>query len=68
MGMVTSVKWVMGVVLGLGLAWAIYAGIIRPITKPNPSTTQKAEQISNYNYNSRLSFGCIRIDKCNPVK
>jgi hypothetical protein len=63
MGMVTSVKWVMGVVLGLGLAWAIYAGIIRPITKPNPSTTQKAEQISNYNYNSRLTFMSVSVCK-----
>ena len=31
-----------------GLAWAVYAGIIRPVTKPNPATTQNASQINNY--------------------
>jgi flagellar biosynthesis/type III secretory pathway M-ring protein FliF/YscJ len=30
-----------------GIAWAVYAGIIRPITKPNASTSQKAEAITN---------------------
>ena len=32
----------------VGLVWAIYAGIIRPITKPNPTTTQNASEINNY--------------------
>jgi len=34
-----------------GLGWAIYAGIIRPVTKPNPTMRQEAEQIENYTYN-----------------
>ena len=34
-----------------GIGWAIYAGIIRPTTKPNPTTTQNAQQIENYQYN-----------------
>lgn len=40
--------------------WGIYAGLIRPITKPNPTTTQNAENITNYNYPSpKVYFGCI---------
>ena len=60
-------KWIGGVVLGLGLAWSIYAGIIRPTTKPNPTTSQKAQEITNYTFNNtpRSTFGCsnVRIDK-----
>jgi hypothetical protein len=70
MGMVTCLmpytiigKWVGVVLLGLGLAWSIYAGIIRPTTKPNPTTTQKADNITNYTYNvtPRSTFGCASI-------
>ncbi len=45
-----------------GIGWAIYAGIIRPVTKPNPTTTQNAKTINNYEYypNKRV-FG-IGID------
>lgn len=52
-----------------GIAWAIYAGIIRPVTKPNPTTTQKAEQITNYNVRPS-SFGCVnfRIPRTDKVK
>jgi hypothetical protein len=58
----TIAKWVGGGLLGLGLAWAIYAGILRPVLKPNPSTTQKAEEIINYNYpNPKVVFGCMRF-------
>lgn len=52
-------KWMGGVLLGIGLAWSIYAGIVRPTTKPNPTTTQKAENIVNYTLNPRVSFGCV---------
>ena len=51
-----SVICVLGVIIGLG--WAIYAGIIRPVTKPNPSTTQNAEKIDNiYYYPIKKVFG-----------
>jgi hypothetical protein len=58
-------KWI-GVVLGfLGLAWAVYAGIIRPVTKPNPSssTAQEAKEIINYTVTiqPRQSFGCTNF-------
>ena len=58
----TIIKWVLGAVGGLAIAWAIYAGIIRPITKPNPSTAQKADTIYNYYNQPRVSFGCAAWD------
>jgi hypothetical protein len=41
-----------------GLGWSIYVSFVRPITKPNPSTTQNAEKIENtYIYpNKRVFF------------
>lgn len=59
----TIAKYLGGVLLGLGLAWSIYAGIIRPTTKPNPSTAQAADNISNYVYNvtPKSTFGCASI-------
>lgn len=59
----TIIKYVGGTLLGLGLAWSIYAGIIRPTTKPNPTTTQRAENITNFTYNNtpRSSFGCATV-------
>jgi hypothetical protein len=57
----TLAKWVGGIVGGLALAWIVYAGLIRPTTKPNPSTTQKADTIVNYNITARQSFGCSRF-------
>ena len=51
-------KW-----LGIGLAvlflcLAVYFGFIRPSTKPNPSTTNKADVIYNYTIQPRSTFGC----------
>jgi hypothetical protein len=40
---------VIGAIAGLG--WAVYAGVIRPVTKPNPTTTYKAENLYKYDYN-----------------
>jgi hypothetical protein len=51
-----SVVCVLLVVVGLGAA--VYFGFIRPTTKPNPTTTQQGEQINNYNYEPRMTFGC----------
>lgn len=58
MNYLTIAKWAIGVIGGLAIAWAVYAGIIRPITKPNPSTQQKAETIYNYTIQPRHTFGC----------
>ena len=53
-------KWALGLVAGLLIAWGLYAGIIRPVTKPNPSTRQEADTIHNYYNQPRVSFGCAR--------
>lgn len=58
----TIAKYV-GLALLIGLlGMAIYFGFIRPSTKPNPTTSQKADNIINYTYSPRLSFGCMRFD------
>ena len=54
----TIIKWVGGIVGGLVIAWIVYAGLIRPTTKPNPTTTQNGQNFVNYNYSPRVSFGC----------
>lgn len=40
--------------------WGVYVTAIRPHTKPNPTTQQKAETIINNNYNckSLIGWGC----------
>jgi hypothetical protein len=57
----TITKWVGGIVGGLVFAWIIYAGLIRPTTKPNPTETQTAESIVNYNTYPKSTFGCNNI-------
>lgn len=57
----TMAKWVGGIVGGLIIAWIFYAGLIRPTTKPNPTTTQQGEIFINYNLNPRVSFGCANF-------
>jgi hypothetical protein len=67
MSYLTIAKYVGGTICGLALAWIFYAGLIRPTTKPNPTTTQKADTMVNYTFNNtpRSTFGCnmIRINK-----
>ena len=58
MNYLTLIKWVGGILGGLALAWIVYAGLIRPTTKPNPSTTNQADEIINYYNQPRISFGC----------
>lgn len=58
MNYLTIAKWVGAVIGGLVIAWAIYAGVIRPVTKPNPTTTNKADVIYNYTITPRHTFGC----------
>jgi len=45
-----------------GIVWAIYVAFVRPTTKPNPSTTQKADSIVNQTYNYPEKKGLIDID------
>lgn len=59
----TIAKWVGGVIAALLIAWGLYAGIIRPTTKPNPTTKQEATTIINHNYSTpHVSFGCMRFE------
>ncbi len=59
-------KWALigiAAIIILGTAgWIFYAGLIRPTTKPNPSTIM-AGQEDNYNYTvaPRQTFGCMNI-------
>ena len=56
----TIAKWVGGLLGGLALAWIFYAGLIRPTTKPNPTTVQSGG--TSYNISSpRQTFGCMNI-------
>ncbi len=63
----TGLYWVKSVMLGLGifaLLITVYAYYKAFIKKPLPATTQNAEQITNYNYTLRQTFGCSRF----PIK
>lgn len=41
------------------IAWSIYVTVVRPHTKPNPTTKQEAEEIINYQ-TPKVMFGCMR--------
>ena len=56
-------KWIGGILGGLVIAWIFYAGLIRPTTKPTPTTKQEAVTIINHNYSTpKVSFGCMRFN------
>ena len=41
-----------------GLGWSIYVTVVRPHTKPNPTSAQNATTINNYNCKSLIGWGC----------
>jgi hypothetical protein len=52
--------WLLLTIVIVGLAWAVYAGIIRPITKPNPTNIQTGGV--SYNYQIKVGLGgCARL-------
>jgi len=61
-------KWL--AILGfIGIClWGLYAGLIRPTTKPNPSTHQQAQQIVNYTLQPKSYFGCSNFRIAKPEK
>lgn len=57
--------WLIYIIFTAIIGWVFYAGLIRPITKPNPSTQMKAETIINNSYNCKalIGWGCGRCSK-----
>jgi len=43
-----------------GLAWSVYVTVVRPHTKPTPTSSQEATTIINNNYNCKalIGWGC----------
>jgi len=42
------------------VVWSIYVTVVKPHTKPTPTTTQQAEQITNITHNyPKPTFGCM---------
>lgn len=44
----------------LGLAWCVYVALIRPHTKPTPTTTQTGGVSNTYNIKVGIG-GCLRM-------
>ena len=45
------------VLIFAGIGWSIYVTVVRPHTKPTPSTTQSAVTIVNNTYNCKALIG-----------
>lgn len=63
-----AIKRTASVLFVLGLFWAIYVMAIKPHTNPTPTEAQRAENITNFNYElspKQTFFGCanFRIQK-----
>lgn len=57
--------WLVYFVLSAIVGWIIYAGLIRPVIKPNPTTTQTGGVA--YNYTIHLGMmSCARIPDPKP--
>ena len=52
---VVGVLSVLGVIIFL--AWAVYAGMIKPVINPEKTTDQHADQINNPTYSPAPRFG-----------
>lgn len=45
-----------------GIGWAVYVTVVRPHTKPNPTTTEYADNIYKHEVSQpRVWFGCMSI-------
>ncbi len=44
-----------------GITWCVYVAVIRPHTKPNPTTKEEAENIYHYTYSPKSTFGCTSV-------
>jgi len=52
--------WLIYVALTALVGWSVYVAVIRPHTKPTPTTSEKAETIVHNNYDCKGLFviGC----------
>jgi hypothetical protein len=48
--------WLVYFLLSAVVIWGLYAGIIRPVTKPNPSTHQEGQI-----FQPKVYFGCANF-------
>jgi len=57
--------WIAIILLIAGISWAVYVTAIRPHTKPNATTSEKAETIIHNNYNCKalIGWGCNGCNK-----
>ncbi len=58
--------WAVYFVLSAIVLWCGYAVIVRPVTKPNPTSVQSGGV--SYNYNIHPTFGCMRIPTAQEIK
>ncbi len=50
--------WAVYFILSTVVIWGLYAGLVRPVTKPNPTTIQNG----GYSYTIHVGFGgCARL-------
>ena len=59
--------WLVYFILSIVVIWGLYAGLIRPVTKPNPTTTVQSGGVV---YDIKVGFGgCARLPvvKPNPI-
>jgi hypothetical protein len=59
-------SWVCIFITGGTLIWAIYAGLVKPVTNPNPTTTQTGGTSYNYDIKNYPCGRLLSIDN-NPV-
>ncbi len=50
--------WLVYVILTAGLAWCVYVAVIRPHTKPTPTTQEQAQTIIHNECKGLFVFGC----------
>jgi hypothetical protein len=53
----TMLSWI---VIGLIGLWTIYAGLVKPVINPNPTTTQHADR-DVINPQPHATFGCASV-------
>ena len=63
-GLLTGTHWAKTIAFSLSAGFLIFVGlgVYRGYFKtPEPTTSQSAESINNYNYTPKVSFGCATV-------